>query len=225
MGIFSIFKRKEDTKEQQKDTKEQQKDIRNKENLKGLSIDSKRVIAGLVNNPCSVHQTNAMQVKAQLKNVLNNKLARLSYNQDEYAENLKRNILFFINTIEDKENLIKAWINSGNMPQIEKCISIINSIPDKYKGTKVYCKNAEKLKVYDKYFPITMQIEQLEYDYMFYSIHSEIIHMLLGVILSNEEEFLKLRDCNADLVIEDIDGYCTHTASYCLGTLSSKLNI
>ena len=44
-------------------------------------------------------------------------------------------------------------------------------------------------------------------------------------ILSNEEEFLKLRDCNADLVIEDIDGYCTHTASYCLGTLSSKLNI
>ena len=32
MGIFSIFKRKEDTKEQQKDTKEQQKDIRNKEN-------------------------------------------------------------------------------------------------------------------------------------------------------------------------------------------------
>ena len=196
MGIFSIFKRKNGNKEQQND-------IRNKENLNGLSTNSKRVIAGLINNPCSVHRTNAMQVKAQLRNILNTKLQRVSYNQDEYVETLKRNILFFINTIEDKENLIKSWISTGNMPQIEKCI----------------------LKVYDKYFPVTKQIEQLEYDYMFYSIHSEIIHMLLEIILNNKEEFLKLSDCNADLVIKDIDGYCNNTASYCLGTMSLKLNV
>ena len=218
MGIFSIFKRKNGNKEQQND-------IRNKENLNGLSTNSKRVIAGLINNPCSVHQTNAMQVKAQLRNILNTKLQRVSYNQDEYVETLKRNILFFINTIEDKENLIKSWISTGNMPQIEKCILMINSISDKYKGNNVYCKNTEKLKVYDKYFPVTKQIEQLEYDYMFYSIHSEIIHMLLESILNNKEEFLKLSDCNADLVIKDIDGYCNNTASYCLGTMSLKLNV
>ena len=42
MGIFSIFKRKNGNKEQQND-------IRNKENLNGLSTNSKRVIAGLIN--------------------------------------------------------------------------------------------------------------------------------------------------------------------------------
>lgn len=190
----------------------------------GLSIDSKKIIAALVNIPCSQYQSNAMQVKANLKTILNKKLARASYNQNEYVEALKRNILFYINTLEDKEEFIKSSLRNGRMPQIDDCITIINSIPDKYKGNNAYCKNAERLKVYDKYFPMTKQIEQLEYDYMFYSIHTDIIHMLLEVILSNQEYFLKLRNCNVDLVLKDITAYASHTASYCLGTLTSTLN-
>lgn len=190
----------------------------------GLSIDSKKIIATLMNIPCSQYQSNAMQVKANLKATLNNKLGRVLYNQNEYAETLKRNILFYINTLEDKEEFIKSLLRNGSIPHIDKCITIINSIPDKYKGNSVYCKNAEKLKVYDKYFPMTKQIEQLEYDYMFYSIHTDIIHMLLEVILSNQEYFLKLRNCNVDLVLKDITSYASHTVSYCLGTLTSTLN-
>ncbi|UEL48298.1 hypothetical protein [Terrisporobacter hibernicus] len=220
MGIFSIFSKNKNKDE----IKKQNECINNSHELNNLDSNSKQIIAKLINHPCNLYYSDAMQTKARLRNILNTKLARVSYNQDEYAESLKRNILYYINTLEDKENVIKGWINDGRIPQLDICISTIDSIQDTYKGNNAYSKNTEKLKVYDKFFPITQQIEQLEYDYMFYSIHSEIVHMLLEVILNNQEEFLKLRNCNPNLVVKDINGYCTHTASYCLGTLNSDLN-
>ncbi|ELC8372926.1 hypothetical protein [Clostridium perfringens] len=219
MGLFSFFKNKEETKKVSKP-----QHIVNETN-ENLSIESKKIIARLMNNPCNEFYSNSMKVKFTLRNMLNTKLERVSHNSDEYARILKNNILFFINTTEDKENLIKIWLNDKHMPPLEQCVLSINSIPDKYKGNNVHRKNSHKLEVYDKFFPINTQIEQLEFDYMFYTIYSEIIHNLLEIILNNREEFLKLKDSNADLVLKDIRGYCYHAASNCLGTLNSRLNI
>lgn len=207
-------------------SKNQQKaEYVNSNKVKCLDNNAQIIVGNFMNEVCRRYYSQSMEVKASLRSILNKKLERASYDETQYIDTLKRNILYYLNTLEDERNLIKSWINNGSIPPMEQCISVIDNLQKKYKGSNpcINKQNTAKLKVYDDLFPITHRIEQLEFDYMYFNIFSESTFKLLQIILSNQQLFLKLHNSNPDLVIDKINFYLHDAASNCLGTLKIDL--
>ncbi|MCE9674398.1 hypothetical protein LPC27_01355 [Paraclostridium bifermentans] len=227
MGLFSFLKRQENTCKQV-ESNNKNKSTSNNLKIKSqttynnnvLDNQSKIIISRFMDGACNNLYSNSMQFKAALRNILNTKLARASYDNTQYIISLKTNILYYLNTFEEVENLIKSWINNGYVPDNEICISKIQMIQKNCRiGNLSNAKNNHLLKLYENLSPINRQIEQLEFDYMYYNAYSEVLYNLVDIILNHRQEFANLYRKESNLVIKEIKGYSHLSISNCLGTL------
>lgn len=202
---------------------------KNKKNVQAnnnevLNESAKRIVAQVANSALLNSDINdSLNFKYATRNILNTKMQRANGDESMYIESLKTNVLYLVNICDDIENLIESWFRNKAIPASSVYLNNFNAIQQNNRISNLHeAKNSNILKTYDEKFPVSKRIENLEWDYIYYSAYSNILIQCMGVIGENENLVNSLFEYAPSKVIDEIKGYCNMYTNHCIGNSSFK---
>lgn len=168
-------------------------------------------------------QSNIAKHRAALRNILNTKLQRVNYNQDDYIKSLITNVVFYQNELGIIKNEFSNCLRDGivlNENELNRLIAIAQE-ECKLPNYKYDAEDIKNINAYHNIFPVSKRIESLEFDYMYYNTYAEILFELLAYLTNAPNKSILLTK-NHNEVLSLIDNYVRLSTSDILGNLKMK---
>ena len=168
---------------------------------------------------------NSAKYRAELRNILNKKLKRTNYDNNEYVQSLINNVTFYTAVLPNVKFNFETALKRKMSLTKEHFDYVIFQIQDEYKkpGYQLTDDYIKGKNTYMSIMPINKRITDLEFDYMYYYTYSTILYELIDYLLVSPKYNI-LFNYNPTHIIELLDKNIKFYTCDILGVLETKLN-
>jgi len=174
----------------------------------------------------------SLRFKAGLRDILNKKLLEAA-SEKGYINDLMANNIYYVNVWNEEKEMLERWFSTQSIPeqtmefedemcQIEERYKVSyddNSIKSYKNGRALSSDDLDLIRQYSSIIPMTTQVDQLEWDYMYYNTRNNIMYNLIRVMIMNRDYSIQFYQVNPTDVSAKLMKHVATYTNLCLGKL------